>query len=71
MEPLDLIKTHRKTRGGVSHLLVEGGGVRADVEVGFRRRLVDVLQAVSVGVHDETRVVVEQHAYAVVTQLVA
>lgn len=55
----------------ISHLLVEGGRVRADVEVGFGSRLVNVLQTVSIGVHDETRVVVEQDAYAVVTQLVA
>lgn len=55
----------------VPDLLVEGRRVRADVEVGLSRGLVDVLQAVSIGVHDEARVVVKEHAHAVVTQLVA
>lgn len=52
-------------------LLVEGRRVRAHVQVRFSRRLVDVLQAVSVRVHDEASVVVEKHAHAVVAQLVA
>lgn len=52
-------------------LLVEARGVRAHVQVRFSGRLVDVLQAVAVGVHDEARVVVEKHADAVVAQLVA
>lgn len=63
-----VMKPHDK-RG--RYLLVEGRKVRADVEVGLHGRLVDVLQTVPVGVHDETRVVVEQHAHAVVTELVA
>lgn len=53
------------------YLLVEGGKVRADVEVGLHSRLVNVLQTVPVGVHDEPRVVVEENAHAVVTELVA
>lgn len=52
-------------------LLVESRRVRAHAEVGFSCRLVNVLQTVSIGVHDQTRVVVEQHAHAVVTELVA
>lgn len=52
-------------------LLVESWRVRADIEVGFSSCLVDVLQTVSIGIHDETCVVVKQNAYAVVTQLVA
>lgn len=55
----------------ISHLLVESWRVRADVEVGFSSHLVNVLQTVSISVHDETRVVVKQDAHAVVTQLVA
>lgn len=53
-----------------THLLVEGLRVRAHVQVRLRRRLVDVLQAVAVRVHDEASVVVEEHAHAVVAQLV-
>lgn len=63
------MKQQGKTK--ISHLLVESWRVRADVEVGFSSRLVNVLQTVSIGVHDETRVVVKQDADAVVTQLVA
>lgn len=60
-----------RKRAEAPDLLVEGGGIGAHAEVGLRRRLVDVLQTVSVRVHDQTRVVVEQHAHAVVTELVA
>lgn len=52
-------------------LFVECGRVGSDAHVGLLGRLVDVLQTVAVGVHDETCVVVEQHAHAVVAQLVA
>ena len=52
-------------------LLVESMRERAHVQVGLRCRLVDVLQTVSISVHDQTRVIVEQHADAVVTELVA
>lgn len=52
-------------------LLGESRRVRAHAEVGFSCCLVDVLQTVSVSVHDQTRVVVEQHADAVVAKLEA
>lgn len=62
--------TH-KTKGLTSYLLVESGGERAHTHVGFSCRLVDVLQAVSVSVHDQTGVIVKQNANAVVTQLIS
>lgn len=52
-------------------LLGEGGWVGADAQVGLSGRLVDILKAVAVRVHDQTCAVIEQHAHAVVTQLVA
>lgn len=76
------VSTHAalKSKGGVdppppgkrgAHLLVEGRVEAAHAEVALHRRLVDVLQAVPVRVHDEPRVVVEENAHAVVAQLVA
>lgn len=60
-----------KTKGLTSYLLVESGRERAHAHVGFSCSLVDVLQAVSVSVHDQTGVVVKQNANAVVTQLIS
>lgn len=44
--------------------------VGANTEVGFCSVAVDVLQTVTVSVHDQTCRIVEQNAYAVITQLV-
>lgn len=52
------------------HLFGERGGVGADAEVRLCAVTVDVLKAVAVFVHDETRGVVKQNADAVVTQLI-
>lgn len=61
----------RRSTALTTYLLVKSRRIRAHVEVGLRGRLVDVLQAVSIGVHDQSRVVIEQHAHAVVAELVA
>lgn len=44
--------------------------VGANTEVGFCCVAVDVLQTVTVSVHDQTRGIIEQNADAVITQLV-
>lgn len=44
--------------------------VGANTEVGFCCVAVDVLQTVPISIHDQTRGIVEQNAYAVITQLV-
>lgn len=52
-------------------LLGESRRVGAHAEVGFSCCLINVLQTVSVSVHDQTCVVVEQHADTVVAELEA
>lgn len=52
-------------------LFVESWRVSAHVEVGLSCCLVNVLQTVSISIHDQSCVVVEQHAHAVVAELVA
>ena len=55
----------------MDYLLAEAGWVGANIQERLCDRLVDVLQAVSVSVHHETRVVVEEDAHTVVAQLVS
>ena len=55
----------------ITNLLAEAGWVGANVQERLCDCLVDVLQAVSVRIHHETRVVVEENTHAVVTQLVS
>lgn len=53
-----------------TNLLGESRWVSAHTEVRFSCRLVNVLQTVSISIHDQASVVIEQHPNAVVTQLV-
>lgn len=51
-------------------LFGECRGVGANTEVGFCRVAVDVLQTVTISVHDQTCGIIEQNTYTVITQLV-
>lgn len=51
-------------------LFGECRGVGANAEVGFCSVAVDILQTVTISVHDQTGGIIEQNAYAIVTQLV-
>lgn len=51
-------------------LFGESNGIGANTEVGFCRVAVDVLQTVTVSIHDHTCGIIEQNTYTVITQLV-